>query len=619
MHPSLSSRRGPVAIAVGVLAALLVLDLGATAVVHLRTTGGLPDMPTFYASSLEPGTADPYRPPLDRFGFVTRGRDVRTRPDGTVRRLVDGRAVFDPEASARFALGALAEYRVDRDPRQLNRAADTMAEVAQRAPTGLLRRPAATAPASVPDLPNRWVSAQTQGLALSAVARLYEVTRQKRWRSAANAIFDSLVRFRGYPGSRHEAPEPWFSAVDGPGYIWFETYPQSSSASNLMTGHLFALFGISDYARIAPAERQQLAATLFAGGARTVQEYIPIIRTPFVMVRASPQSYERSIGQHQLLVAQLGRLAELTGARIFAAYARDLIMDVQVPYFRVTGIRPRGDIDIYAETPLSSVMPPSSETRSDISGSERGQGAAGPDAVVERAIGDLEQYSRSRDNRLLRRARTTIAGIVGTWHEGLVPHDFFATNVYGEALDRPWYSAQTQGLLLSALVRLADMTGESRWRNAAKTVFGSLQQARDFPGPNAEPPKIWLLYVGDEQAHDNLWFEKYPLPQGDLGLQYGHPSFVVDAHLSAIIGIYDYWRLTRSRVAAHLIDGGLSTLLARASEIRVPGQVSRTDLQSANRSIEHHRVTTRQIDALAHMTGNKDLLEFARNLAEDAK
>jgi hypothetical protein len=615
-RPKVRRHFAPVAI---VIASLLVLDLAATIVVHVRAAGALPDMPVFNRSALAPTGSDPYLPALP----LLRSEDLRVRSDGQVRLMTAAGPVFDPETSARFAISELEKYGKNQDRVWLLSAVGAMAEVAARAPQGISRRPSSVAPPWMAHPRGKgWVSAQCQGIVLSAFSRLAAVTGRgrARWEAAAHRVFGSLLRFRGYPGSRPHAPDPWFSFVDSGGYLWFDLHGQDGVPTSLLTSHVFALFGLSDYLSIARRADRRAASALLAGGVDTARHYAQELRSPFMVVRISPTSYERSSESHRILALQMGRLGSLTADPRFNTIARQLWRDIAVPYFRTTGIRPQGDVDAYAAGRAGHNLPPTQQPNTpDLSGSERAQRTGNPDARIARAIIDLESYRDTGDTRALRRARAGARHLMATWRNGLVPHRFPATNVYGEPLQDPWYSAQTQGLLLSALVRLAEATGERRWGSAASTVFATLLVARNAGDTLPNRHRAWLLYIGDEQSPENVWFEKYPAPDTALGRTIGHPSFVIDAHLATVIGVYDYWRLTSSRVAARLFDGGVSTILARANEIRVPGDSSRTDLQSTNTSLEHHRVVTLQLEAIAKMTSDPRIGGLARDLAEDAR
>jgi len=100
-----------------------------------------------------------------------------------------------------------------------------------------------------------WVSAYSQGFALSLFVRLYRVTGESTYADGATSIFLSFRQLG--PGSR-----PWIDYVLG-GDLWLEEYP-SSRPSHVLNGFNFALFGLYDYERLSrdPGAHQLLEASL---------------------------------------------------------------------------------------------------------------------------------------------------------------------------------------------------------------------------------------------------------------------------------------------------------------------------------------------------------------------
>ncbi|HEY8199637.1 MAG TPA: D-glucuronyl C5-epimerase family protein, partial [Candidatus Limnocylindrales bacterium] len=126
-----------------------------------------------------------------------------------------------------------------------------------------------------------------------------------------------------------------------------------------------------------------------------------------------------------------------------------------------------------------------------------------------------------------------------------------------EGLRAPWFNAMSQGLALSFFSRLYRVTGDDVHRRAAERVFASFRrlgprQATTVP----VPARSWVAYV-DERDH--LWLEHYPR----IG-----PDHVLNAHLHALNGIYEYWQLTRSAEARQLLEGALTTVRERAGQYR---------------------------------------------------
>lgn len=150
-------------------------------------------------------------------------------------------------------------------------------------------------------------------------------------------------------------------------------------------------------------------------------------------------------------------------------------------------------------------------------------------------------------NRLLQRAVRFNGGIFFPY-----PFDF---TLHGRGVMRaPWYSGMAQGIALSGFVRLFQVTGDARWKQAADDTLASFKVAR-------QPGKPWFAVV----ESGNLWFEEYPW------VPYDH---TFNGHNFATYGLIDYWRLTGSVDAQRLAIGAISTSARVAGTVRVPGGIS---------------------------------------------
>jgi hypothetical protein len=550
---------------------------------------------------------DAYAAAPHSFGFTT----AMTWPQssdstGHVRIFANGRARLDPDASLRFAIAALAEHSRNGDVRSLTRARTAIREVLASRHEGLVPHWSRHLDAAGRPMPPGWVSAETQGLLLSALCRLYSATGNADWRSAADATFDTLLRVRGATDDAGHPYAIWTSFIDEFGFLWFEKYPHGTTATESMTGHLFAVLGIYDYAQISEGVRHRSAIALFEGGAATGRHFLPSIRYENAAAWTSPAKVARSWDLQQVLVAQMKALTRITRDAAYRAYLPVFRHDTAVNQFATTGLTPRAGVDAYALRSVDEVLPPTSAiARTD------------PDRLLETALKYLARDGDQHHPALLRRATTLVNGVMQHTRGGLVPHNLPARNHSGQQLVTPWYSAQTQGLTLSVLTRLAEATGEQRWSDAAGAVFATLQFSRNTrPYSAAEPRDIWTSFVGDDKTPTNLWFEKYYKQDGPSS--YNYPSMIVDAHITAVFGVYDYWRMTADPAAAQLFDGGASTLISRLPDIRRPGHASREALLSPGHRLNHHRVVTQQLAILARMTGDARFAAYSHVFGKDA-
>ncbi|WP_344173903.1 D-glucuronyl C5-epimerase family protein [Pilimelia columellifera] len=166
----------------------------------------------------------------------------------------------------------------------------------------------------------------------------------------------------------------------------------------------------------------------------------------------------------------------------------------------------------------------------------------------------------------------------------------------------PWYSAMAQGQALSLFIRLAAVTGDASWRAAADVTFLSLTR----------PPAPTTAWVTWQDANRYLWLEefpRYPVAQRER---------VLNGHLFALYGLYDYWRLTANAVAAALFDGAATTAAVYVPRwFRVPGGVSAYSLRTRTRSERYHHIHVNQLRHLHALTGVRTFAGLGEALHSD--
>ena len=85
-----------------------------------------------------------------------------------------------------------------------------------------------------------------------------------------------------------------------------------------------------------------------------------------------------------------------------------------------------------------------------------------------------------------------------------------------------------------------------RTENDGSETTSEARKVLDDRGPRTGP---WTLFV---DRHGYLWFEEYA---GDT-----KPLLVLNGHMFAIFGVWDYYQLTQSAKAKRLFDGGVTLL-----------------------------------------------------------
>jgi hypothetical protein len=231
-----------------------------------------------------------------------------------------------------------------------------------------------------------------------------------------------------------------------------------------------------------------------------------------------------------------------------------------------------------------------------------------PVALAINSLKRLDAYRDTGDRRQLEQAlvqarhmrRTRLERADAWW----LPFWF---DYWPESLKAPWFDAMSQGLALSFFVRLYRLTGDEAHRYAADKIFASFQRLGPLQeGAVTVPQRAWVAYV-DER--DNLWLEHYPR----IG-----PDHVLNVHLHAINGLYEYWQLTRSPESRQLLEGALTTMRERAGQYRRLGRVSVYGMRSRTNHFRYHEVHVWQLRLLGRMTGDPWFTQLGAAMAADA-
>ena len=224
------------------------------------------------------------------------------------------------------------------------------------------------------------------------------------------------------------------------------------------------------------------------------------------------------------------------------------------------------------------------------------------------AIALLDNYRRTGNTTYLRRAEANAQRLIDRRVESrdgwYYPYDFdFA--VLGDTtqtLKAPWYSGMAQGVALSAFTRLYQVTKDPAWKDAADATFASLNT-----GPvSGEPFGSWVSTTGD------LWLEEYPRWPVERSER------VLNGHIYAAFGVYDYAQLTGSADAMRLYDGALTTVTHYLmSQFRTPQWASLYSLRHHTPTTTYHQKHVLQMLSLQHQTGNPIYTTWAKTLRDD--
>jgi len=232
----------------------------------------------------------------------------------------NGHLYYHPLLIVRYGIAMVHTYRISQKPPHLERAAVNADWLINNAVprNGALYFPYRF---NWPAFGNRhdlmrapWFSAMVQGQALILFTRLYAMTGDAHWQKAADATFASLLR-------AHSRKRPW--AVDittyrHHRYLWLEEYAQDPP-SHALNGHMYALFGVWEYAF---ATRSEAAARVFDGAATTIRHQVQRFRVPGGISYYSLRVHAQYPSYHCIHVWQLKLLTRMTGDPWFAKEGR---------------------------------------------------------------------------------------------------------------------------------------------------------------------------------------------------------------------------------------------------------------------------------------------------------
>lgn len=145
-----------------------------------------------------------------------------------------------------------------------------------------------------------WISAMTQGEAVSLLLRAYQLFNDNGYLAAAEKAFNSFIKSH-------------ITFYDDNRNIWFEEFP-TNPPSCVLNGYIFALFGIFDYYRVTE-DKESLR--LWNEGIKTLEKNIVLYdsgywtRYDLLFKRIASNSY------HFLHIDQLNVLYQLTGVTLF--------------------------------------------------------------------------------------------------------------------------------------------------------------------------------------------------------------------------------------------------------------------------------------------------------------
>lgn len=255
------------------------------------------------------------RLPLNGRSLISLKVPPNADAEGIGYKVVNGRNYYSPGNIADEGIRFVDGYVRTGDPAYLKRARIRAAKLGE---LGFVRDGALFIPYGfnwpTERLTAPWVSAYSQGFALSLFVRLYRVTGDATYLDSAQAVFRSFRQLG--PGSR-----PWVSYVVA-GEVWLETYP-SSRPSHVLNGFCFAAFGLYDYERLT---RDPAAHQLLEGALSTLRHNAARYRVPGEISLYDLVHRTQHAHYHEVVIWQLRLLRAMTRDPFFVGLA-DVLED----------------------------------------------------------------------------------------------------------------------------------------------------------------------------------------------------------------------------------------------------------------------------------------------------
>jgi hypothetical protein len=164
--------------------------------------------------------------------------------------------------------------------------------------------------------------------------------------------------------------------------------------------------------------------------------------------------------------------------------------------------------------------------------------------------------------------------------------------ISSRGLKAPWISGMTQSLGISVLLRAYQLTTDVAYLNAASTALAWMRKPLSSGGVAI-------------RTYSGTWYEEYPNAE--------RPSHVLNGHIWALFGIWDYFRVTRDPEAARMFREGVDALRAEVGRYDVGywvvyDQLNRADMVNGF----YMSFIIEQLKALYAITGDRELRRLAR-------
>lgn len=169
-------------------------------------------------------------------------------------------------------------------------------------------------------------------------------------------------------------------------------------------------------------------------------------------------------------------------------------------------------------------------------GDETGQ-QYNPVTIAQFGLESFELYLQTKDKKYYHSFLDVANWLSNNQFEGRWLYNF---EIEDRNLKKGWISAMAQGQAISLLLRAWQVSQDSIYLNVASNAF--------------EFFKINNLVEGVAYPVDDVtWYEEYPNPQ--------KPSHVLNGHIYALFGLWDYYRVIKDETALELFEKGKNAVI----------------------------------------------------------
>jgi len=220
-----------------------------------------------------------------------------------------------------------------------------------------------------------------------------------------------------------------------------------------------------------------------------------------------------------------------------------------------------------------------------------------PEAIAEYSLAHFSLYVKTKDDKykktFLNGANWFLENVSSYKHDSLVWFYEFDLTEYGMTeyeLKSPWISAMAQGMVVSVLVRAAQLEGNNKYLDIAEKAVNIF----DFP--------VHEFGVMSNFSDGGIIFEEFPTSS---------TNGVLNGFIFSILGLYDLFTFTKNEKAKKLFTQSIQSLRKNIMNYDA-GYWSRYDLRSDRRlaSIEYHKLHVELLEILYRITKDTYFIEI---------